>query len=154
MYGKVIFKTPGYNDFFKENFKVFNVLDFIALVTTHIPPKNKQYIRRYGLYSSRGRGKWNEKEHLCRLAPGGWKEKQDVYAEKTDGEDGYENVFGTKQQRSARARLIKKVYGVDPFICPKCGKEMRIIAIILDPVETEKILGHLVKIGRTLPHMS
>ncbi|MBW8003690.1 MAG: hypothetical protein FVQ80_17060, partial [Planctomycetes bacterium] len=25
---------------------------FIAEVTQHIPPKNKQYIRRYGLYSS------------------------------------------------------------------------------------------------------
>jgi hypothetical protein len=47
-HGKVLFKTPKYNDFFKENFKSFDVLDFIALVTAHIPPKHKQYIRRYG----------------------------------------------------------------------------------------------------------
>jgi len=68
-HGKVLFKTPKYNDYFKENFKSLDVLDFIALVTAHIPPKHKQYIRRYGLYSSRSRGKWREHEHLCRLAP-------------------------------------------------------------------------------------
>ena len=56
-HGKVLFKTIKYNDYFKENFKSFDVLDFIALVTAHIPPKLKQYIRRYGLYSSRSRGK-------------------------------------------------------------------------------------------------
>ena len=31
-----------------ENFRVFDALDFIALVTSHIPPKHKQYMRRYG----------------------------------------------------------------------------------------------------------
>ena len=72
-HGKVLFKTPRYNKYFKENFKVFNVLDFIALVTAHIPPKHKQYIRRYGLYSSRSRGKWKEKEHLCSSCSG-WME--------------------------------------------------------------------------------
>jgi hypothetical protein len=45
-------------------------------------------------------------------------------------------AVGTKQQRSAWARLIKKVYGVDPLICPKCGSIMRIIAFILDPSST------------------
>ena len=76
-HGKFLFKTPKYNDYFKENFKSFDVLDSIALVTAHIPPKHKQYIRRYGRlciakeYSSRSRGKWKEHEHLCRLAPDG-----------------------------------------------------------------------------------
>ena len=41
-------------------------------------------------------------------------------------------AVGTKQQRSAWATfpeetgLIKKVYGVDPLICPKCGSNMKI----------------------------
>ncbi|MBN2534701.1 MAG: transposase [Spirochaetales bacterium] len=42
-HGRVLFKTPKYNDYFKENFKAFDVLDFIAEVTAHIPPKSKQY---------------------------------------------------------------------------------------------------------------
>jgi hypothetical protein len=151
-HGKVLFKTPKYNDFFKENFKSFDVLDFIALVTAHIPPKHKQYIRRYGLYSSRSRGKWKEHEHLCRLAPDGWKKKQEIAVTVPQEESSRETpAVGTKQQRSAWARLIKKVYGVDPLLCPKCGSDMKIIAIIMNPEETVKILRHLIKTGKSPP---
>jgi len=55
-HGKVLFKTPKYNEYFKENFKKINAFDFIAEVTAHIPPEHKQYICRYGLYASRTRG--------------------------------------------------------------------------------------------------
>lgn len=47
-HSQVLFKTPKYNDYFKENFRVFDAVVFIALVTAHIPPKHKQLIRRYG----------------------------------------------------------------------------------------------------------
>jgi len=30
------------------------------------------------------------------------------------------------------ARLIKKIYEVDPLMCPKCKGQMRIIAFIKD----------------------
>ena len=86
------------------------------------------------------------------MAPEGWKEKKELEA-------AYENInvettespVGTKKQRSTWARLIKKVYGVDPLICPHCGSKMKVIAIVMDPAETEKILQHLVKIGRAPP---
>jgi len=68
-HGKVLFKTPKYNEYFKENFREFDACDFIADVTAHIPPKHKQYIRRYGLYASRTRGIWDRFEHVMRLAP-------------------------------------------------------------------------------------
>ena len=71
--GKVLFKTK-YNEYFKENFEIFDAVDFIAKVTAHIPPKGKQYIRRYGLYASRNRGVWSKIKHVARLAPAGWKE--------------------------------------------------------------------------------
>ena len=94
-------------------------MDFIALVTSHIPPKHKQLIRRYGLYSSRSRGKWEEQEHIVRLAPVGWKEKKELEA--VSEEVSLENTESsaiTKKQRSTWARLIKKVYGTDPLMCP------------------------------------
>ena len=53
---------------------------------------------------------------------------------------------------NAWARLIKKVYGVDPLVCPRCASAMKILAVIIDPTETEKILKHLVKIGRLPPN--
>jgi len=44
--------------------------------------------------------------------------------------------------------LIAKVYEVDPIVCPRCGSEMKLIAVITDPPEVAKILRHLVMIGR------
>jgi hypothetical protein len=41
------------------------------------------------------------------------------------------------------AELTKLVYEVDPLQCPKCLHEMRIVAIINDPLVVEKILKHL-----------
>ena len=53
--------------------------------------------------------------------------------------------------RSAWARLIAKVYEIDPLVCPRCGSEMKLIAVITDPAEVRTILRHLVKIGRSPP---
>lgn len=41
------------------------------------------------------------------------------------------------------ARLIQKIYQVDPLICPKCQGMMLIISIIEHPVFIDKILSHL-----------
>jgi len=41
------------------------------------------------------------------------------------------------------ARLIKKIYEVDPLVCPKCGGNMRIIAFIEDYKVVKKILDWL-----------
>ena len=51
----------------------------------------------------------------------------------------------------AWARLFAKVYEVDPFVCPKCGVEMKVIAIIEDADELKRILRHLIKVGRSPP---
>jgi len=41
------------------------------------------------------------------------------------------------------ARLIQKIYNVDPLVCPKCPGPMRIISFIEDMEIIEKILRHL-----------
>ena len=41
------------------------------------------------------------------------------------------------------ARLIKKIYEVDPLKCPKYGGDMRIIAFIEDYKTVKKILDYL-----------
>ena len=53
--------------------------------------------------------------------------------------------------RKAWARLIAKIYKIDPFICPKCQSEMKVVAVIVDPTEVRKILLHLIKSGRAPP---
>lgn len=64
--------------------------------------------------------------------------------------DGDEEVLVEVRKR-AWARLLAKVYEVDPMVCPKCGAEMTVIAAIEDPDELGRILRHLVKMGRSPP---
>jgi hypothetical protein len=40
-------------------------------------------------------------------------------------------------------QLIHKVWEVDPLVCPRCGSEMKIIALIDDPAVIRRILTHL-----------
>ena len=49
----------------------------------------------------------------------------------------------TKGVNKSWAHLIKKIYEVDPLICPKCGGNMRIIAFIEDYKVVKKILDYL-----------
>jgi hypothetical protein len=39
--------------------------------------------------------------------------------------------------------MIRKVYEVEPLVCPKCGAQMRVIALIEDPAAIERILSWL-----------
>jgi hypothetical protein len=146
--GKVIFKTK-YNSYFKENVKVFKAEDFLAELTQHIPPARVRLIRYYGLYSSKSRGKWKECDYIVTLAPDGWKEQNGLADGATEEiEYGSEKV---KQGNQTWARLIQKIYEIDPLICPKCNSEMKVLAVITDRYEIRKILKHLVKTGKSPP---
>ena len=57
--GRVLFHTT-YSKYFKQNLHMFDALDFLADFTQHIPPRRLQLIRRYGLYASRTKGRWEE----------------------------------------------------------------------------------------------
>jgi len=46
----------------------------------------------------------------------------------------------SKLRKQSWARLLQKVYEVDPFICPKCQGAMSVVAIIEDPKELGKII--------------
>ena len=61
--GKVLFKTK-YNEYFGENFKVYDGEDFISALAQHIPPAKVHLVRYYGLYSSRTKGIWNNMPNI------------------------------------------------------------------------------------------
>ena len=50
---------------------------------------------------------------------------------------------GSKEFRRNWARLIQKIYEVDPLVCPKCKGKMKVIAVIEDEDVIKKILIHL-----------
>ena len=73
-----------------------------------------------------------------------------IYKHAADEEKG--DVTGSEipvalSGNSTWAKLIAKVYEVDPLVCPHCGEEMKVIAVIIDSSEVKKILRHLVKNG-------
>ena len=141
--GKVLFHT-SFNPYFGENLKLFAVTDFIAELTAHIPPKGVHYIRRYGLYSSRTRSRWSRLPHILRL-----RQK----AAEADDQDRCPPARELSPSRASStwARLISKVWGEDPFVCPHCGHQMKVLAVITDPLQVDRILRHLVSIGRPPP---
>ncbi|MSP96140.1 MAG: hypothetical protein EXR29_02700 [Betaproteobacteria bacterium] len=70
-----------------------------------------------------------------------------------DPHEGFARIYcDTCRAKAIRARLIRKVYEADPFVCPKCRSNncgpMRVIALIDDPAVVRRILEHL---GRWAP---
>jgi hypothetical protein len=99
-------------------------LEFIARVTSHIPDKGQVTVRYFGLYANAHRGKVKKanlpplpfrmvEEELQRLPSKGW------------------------------AEMIRKVYEVDPLICPHCGATMKVIAFLTDYAVVDRIINHL-----------
>jgi hypothetical protein len=51
--------------------------------------------------------------------------------------------FGTMDPLEWLARLIARVYQVDPLVCVRCGQRVRLIAFVTDQMAIGKILEHL-----------
>lgn len=151
---RVLFHTK-YSEYFKQNLHMFDALDFLAELTQHIPPKGLQLIRRYGLYASRTKGRWQDMPWVAERAPDGWKTSHSTVSGADD--TGYEPLSESEEEvdidarKRAWARLLAKVYEVDPMTCPKCGADMKVIAVIEDLIELKRILQHLINIGRSPP---
>jgi len=41
------------------------------------------------------------------------------------------------------AEMIRKLYEVDPMLCPRCGGKMKVVAFITDFAVVDKIIDHL-----------
>ena len=65
-----------------------------------------------------------------------------------------EDFASNKKSKASWARLIAKIYEVNPMICPKCDSKMRVIAIIINEYEIKKIMKHLYKKGKSPPGQS
>jgi hypothetical protein len=150
--GSVLYRAP-YSDYFRTDSKIFAPTAFLAEVLQHLPDSRNRLIRCYGLYSPRARGTWSRIPYLLRLAPEGWQHDHAPLPAVHIGapqqpDDGRASV---QQSRAAWARLIKKLYEVDPLTCPRCGQPMKVLAVITDPPQVMKILRHLLKIAKPPP---
>jgi len=93
--------------------------------------------RYYGLYSSRTKGKAVKDGSLAKF---GYKSNAAENVKPEGPTDGSKETVASRASRQSWARLIQKVYEIDPLVCPKCGHEMRVIALITDPDECKHSL--------------
>ena len=118
--------------------KQFSPLEFLATLTLHIPDKWEQTTRYYGSYAARTRGKKRQVEEAARIRAATANQKQG---------SGIPIPPFRRQQKSKPSRTwaacMKRIFEVDPLVCPKCGSQMKIKAFITDSKEITRLCNNL-----------
>jgi hypothetical protein len=117
--------------------EAFDPAEFVARVIMHIPEPRRHLVRYYGCYSNVSRGKRRKAE-----ADNGEVGAAGVDPASRAARDEVRNV---RALRRSWAQLIKRIYEVDPLLCPSCGSEMKVIAFIIEHDVVDAILRHLAK---------
>jgi hypothetical protein len=105
--------------------KTFEALDWLAQLVTHVPNKGEQMVRYYGYYSNKSRG-MRKKAGIDDQVPA-----------------LVESAVSSSAFRRNWARLIQKIYQIDPLCCPKCQGPMKVISFTEDDALIKKIVEHL-----------
>ncbi len=133
---EVIYRRKGSNGRAGGEERI-DALDFLARVIAHIPPPRIHLVRYLGHYSNVSRGRRNKGKEV-RLIPG--HSGNEVDDDLTDTE--------RRARRRAWARLIRRIYEVDPLVCTNCGGEMRIVSVILEQRWRSEGVGRLIVAGK------
>ena len=115
--------------------EAFDPGEFLARVIMHIPEPRRHLVRYYGWYSNVSRGR-RRKAEAENGNSGGRDAPVPSRAEKAESRD-------TRAMRRSWAQLIKRIYEIDPLVCPSCGTEMKVISFITEHDVIDAILRHL-----------
>jgi hypothetical protein len=110
------------NPFLGRNFEALDPLEWLARMSDHIPDPGQHRTLFYGEYANRVRGARQLPEPdpaMARAEP------------------------PRRRCSPSWARLIAKVYQVDPLLCTRCGQRMSIVAFVTDSLAVRRILDHL-----------
>ena len=102
----------------------YTIMEFMALLAGHIPSPHESLVYYYGLYSSSHRGKERREN----------RDDQSIEIQETKGAGRASPTW---------ARLIQRIFEVNPLQCIKCGGNMRVVAFITDYQTSKKILKHI-----------
>ena len=114
----------------------FDAMEYVARVLAQVPEPRKHQVRCYGYYSCAARGKRIKDPRATREAANAVHQ-----AEPLPPPD-------TAALRYARADLLRRVYEVDPLVCPRCAGTMRVISFITQSAVIRRILDHLKRTPR------
>ena len=106
-------------------------LELILRLCAQIPAPRQHLVRYYGWYANRTRGARRESVVIPSTPP--------------------EPSPGAVSGRRSWARLLRKIFEVDPLLCPQCGVEMRPVSVIEEAAVVDRILRHLWRVGGNDP---
>jgi hypothetical protein len=119
---KAVLYRSRMNPSLGRNFEAMDPLEWLARMSDHIPDPGQHRTLFYGEYSNRARGS--------------------AHSDDPEAQAG-EAPEPRKRCSPSWARLIAKVYHVDPLVCARCGQRMSLIAFVTDQMAVGKILDHL-----------
>jgi hypothetical protein len=90
-----------------------------------------QLVHYYGAYSNAHRGIGFRREAFIEVPP-----------EDEPSDPPRPDSSWPAARRKSWARLIRRVYEVDPFLC-RCGERMRVVGFITHPPIIRKVLDHI-----------
>jgi hypothetical protein len=129
---------PGHDDIEPTQGEKIDAMEFVARVLVQIPDPRRHVVRYYGAYSNAARGK---RKKAAAPAETSAPDKPPQDAAQPDGPN-------RAALRRRWAELIRRVYEVDPLVCPRCGSEMRVVGFITQPALIDRILDHLRRRGK------
>jgi len=121
-----------------ETSRVFDALDWVHAVTRQIPDARQHMVRYQGAYANRVRRLYRAQE----AEPDGPGEGEGAPEQGLVGESEEAISELAGHRRRSWARLLRRIYEVDPLECPRCGGELKIVSVITDPVVIDEILAH------------
>jgi hypothetical protein len=124
-----------------------DALEFVHAVCQQIPDRGMHLVRYYGAYANRKRRALRDARAALAGQPRPPEQDTDIRVAVTPARPGSAEAI----RRQAWARMIKKVFEVDPLVCLRCKVEMTVVAWITEPVVIDRILAHRRKHGLVSP---
>ena len=100
---------------------VLDPLDWIHAAVQQIPAPRQHLARYYGAYSNRKR-KAMQRGEKDRGDPGASGASCGPPTQSPQGDEAY------RRPRPSWARLLHRIFEVDPLLCPKCSAEMKVVS--------------------------
>ena len=133
--GRISFPTPPDPRTGAEEL-VLDPLEWIHAVTTQIPDRRQHQVRYYGAYACRTRGSRKKlATPEARTSNSGSSVGGERGVDPADGESDF-----SRARRANWVRLLRKIFEVDPLMCPKCCVEMKVVSVITDPNVVDRIV--------------
>ena len=104
--------------------RLFDPLEFLAELSSHLPNVWEQTTRYFGVYAARTRGAADKTVETKAASP--------LPPDQPDEQKTPVSKYW--------ATWIKKIYDVDPLLCPRCQSQMKIVAFIHDHKEISAII--------------